>query len=343
MNALSNLDLAGRVAAFRAGNPKARIRDIADALGIGEAALVEIGAAGKALRLRPAWTDLLKALPAVGEVMVLTRNVSCVHERHGRFREVSVDGHVGLVLGPDIDLRIFLNHWSVGYAIEADDGRKSLQIFAADGEAVFKIYRVNDTDRDAFAKLTAQFLDPAAPELELSASPVALVGLDDGEIDVGGLRAAWASLRDTHDFFPMLRKFKVQREQALRLADPKFAERLVDHAVGDLFDRAAAQIVPIMVFVGSRGVIQIHTGTVTNIKRIGPWLNVLDPIFNLHLRADHVAQAWRVRKPTADGIVTSVELFDKQGNLIAQMFGARKPGEPERDDWRALAEGLACA
>jgi putative hemin transport protein len=74
---------------------------------------------------------------------------------------------------------------------------------------------------------------------------------------------------------------------------------------------------------------------------MGPWLNVLDPGFNLHLREDHIAQAWLVRKPTVDGLVCSLELFDAQGRNIAMMFGERKPGQAERCDWRTLLESLA--
>ena len=97
---------------------------------------------------------------------------------------------------------------------------------------------------------------------------------------------------------------------------------------------------PIMVFVGSPGVVQIHTGPVHQVKTVGPWLNVLDDDFNLHLREDHIAESWVVRKPSPEGTVTSLELYDAQGGQIAQVFGARKPGVPERLDWRALAEGL---
>jgi len=95
-----------------------------------------------------------------------------------------------------------------------------------------------------------------------------------------------------------------------------------------------------MVFVGNRGMIQIHTGPVKTIRVMGPWLNVLDPDFNLHLRADLIASAWAVRKPTSDGIVTSLELFDAEGENIAMLFGARKPGTPELEGWRELIAGI---
>jgi putative hemin transport protein len=106
-----------------------------------------------------------------------------------------------------------------------------------------------------------------------------------------------------------------------------------------------------MVFVGSPGCIQIHTGPVVRVEPMempargdaAPmrWLNVLDPGFNLHLREDRIASVWIVEKPTSDGHVTSVEAFDSEGELMAMFFGARKPGMPEREDWRKLVRGLA--
>ena len=45
-----------------------------------------------------------------------------------------------------------------------------------------------------------------------------------------------------------------------------------------------------MCFVGNHGTIQIHTGTVKNLQPMGPWLNVMDPTFHMHLRMDHIAE-----------------------------------------------------
>ena len=50
---------------------------------------------------------------------------------------------------------------------------------------------------------------------------------------------------------------------------------------------------------------------------------------------------WRVVKPTVDGPVHSIELFDHEGGLMAQFFGRRKPGTPEDERWRALVSALA--
>jgi putative hemin transport protein len=162
----------------------------------------------------------------------------------------------------------------------------------------------------------------------------------DANVDIDGFRHAWAAMTDTHQFFALLRRFNLGRTQALRLAPPEYAWRVARDSIGTLLTSAAKTSLPIMVFVGNAGMIQIHTGAVSTIRTMGAWLNVLDPDFNLHLRTDLIDSIWVVRKPTSDGVVTSVELYDAQGENIALLFGARKPGNPELPAWRELAGKL---
>ncbi|MDC6299948.1 hemin-degrading factor, partial [Ralstonia solanacearum] len=128
--------------------------------------------------------------------------------------------------------------------------------------------------------------------------------------------------------------------QALRLAEGRFTVAVAPTALRTVLEDAARDGMPIMVFVGNRGMVQIHTGPVTSVRLLDSWVNVLDPGFNLHVRGDLIDRAWVVCKPTSDGVVTSLELFDAQGGTIAMLFGARKPGEPERPAWRDTLRGL---
>jgi putative hemin transport protein len=255
--------------------------------------------------------ELLKQVPALGRVMALTRNDSVVHERKGVYRNVSFSGHVGLVLGEDIDLRLFVNQWQFGFAV-SENGRRSLQFFAANGEAVHKIYVLDgETNAAAYEALVSRFrASTQLPTLATHPAPEPEPEADDAAIDVEGFRAAWWGMQDTHDFFGLLRKFKVSRTQALRLGPPELLRRLDNQAIDRALRTASARHLDVMLFVASRGCIQIHTGPTERIVPTGPWLNVLDPDFNLHLKLEDVAQSWVVQKPTADGMVTSLELFD---------------------------------
>jgi len=335
---------------LKASRAHLRARDAAGELGVSEGALIaslcgaEDGADGRAIRLREAGADIVKDMPALGPVMALTRNEHVVHEKIGPYANVAISPGHGLVLGAEIDLRIFPAHWRHAFAVieETKEGlRRSIQVFDARGAAVHKIYQKPATDTAAFDALIERWtaLDQA-PFFETLPAPAARKDRPDSEIDVAGLRAHWSALQDTHDFFGLLRDFEVGRLQALRLAGADFAYRVANDSLSRVLEIARDAGTPIMVFVGNPGCIQIHTGPVATLKRMGPWFNVLDPDFNLHLREDAIASAWVVKKPTRDGQVTSLELFDREEFCFAQFFGARKPGKPELESWRTIVGEL---
>ncbi|MGI4862898.1 MAG: hemin-degrading factor [Janthinobacterium lividum] len=337
--------LADRWTAYQQENPKSRIRDAAKALGTSEGALLATRNTGQpdspVVALAGDFKEVLKQVGTLGRVMALTRNDSVVHERKGPYLDISFQGPMGLVLGEDIDLRLFMMHWQHGFAV-SENGRRSLQFFAADGEALHKIYVLDgETDLPAYEALVDQFRAPEQLSVLVTGpTPATPAEAADDTIDVAGFQAAWRGLQDTHAFFGLLRQFGVSRTQALRLGPPELVRQVANEAIDKALRTASTDDVPVMIFVSSRGCIQIHTGPVHKIVPTGPWLNVLDPDFNLHLKLEDVAQSWVVQKPTADGIVTSLELFDKEGNNILLMFGKRKPGIPEKESWRELVAGL---
>jgi len=334
-------ELRARNDALVAEQPGQRARNLAHALEVSEAQWIAAecnGVRAQALTKAESPQEVFRALGELGDVMALTRNEWCVHERHGRYEKIQAQGHVGLVLGPDIDLRAFFSNWATAWAVE-QDGRHSIQFFDHAGVAIHKVYRTDATDIAAYDALVTRFAgEPIWPSI--TAYPAAA----DAESveDIDALRTAWLAMQDTHDFFPLLRKFKVSRMAALRAAGTDLAQQ-VDHTSAEKMLQAAAEsALSIMCFVGNRGMIQIHTGAVNKLLRTGPWFNVLDPKFNLHLNTEAISSAWVVSKPTRDGWVTSLEVYADNGELIVQFFGERKPGIPEIPAWRALLSNL-CA
>lgn len=332
---------------------KARHRDIAAQLGLSEGQLVgaHVGAPSSdadvilhAVRLRAEWPQILTALEAVGEVMALTRNESCVHEKVGVYRNVTDHNHVGLVLGDQIDLRVFYKNWAHGFGVteQTDNGlQRSIQFFDAQGTAIHKVFLKPQSQVAAYTELVLQYSSAdQSPGIRINPKPAQQDERPDDVIDVDQFQLAWDSLKDTHDFFGLLKTFGVTRTQALRLANPKYAQKVEVEDCQRLLREAADNNVSLMVFVGNPGMIQIHSGPINKVAVMGSWVNVLDPTFNLHLREDHIASAWVVKKPTVDGLVTSLELFDSDGETIAMFFGERKPGQRERSEWRALIDSI---
>jgi putative hemin transport protein len=340
-----SLELARRRDELLAGSRRIYPRDVAARLGVSEAEIVALDEGAHATRLRPDWVGLLSRLHELGEVMALTRNADAVHEKIGTYGPFEGSASLGLFVGEAMDLRLFLTRWRHAWAVrpESPEGRRSLQVFAADGAAVHKVFSRPATDLAAWDRLVADFADASPAPLALAPAVAAAAPKPDDEIDLAGFLAGWDALADTHHFFPLLTKFGLARTQAFRLAGPERARPVPAASLRRALTAAASAGLPVMVFVGNPGCIQIHTGPVVQLREAGPWFNVLDPGFNLHLRETAIDRAWVVRKPTDDGVVTSFELFDARGEAIATLFGKRKPGQAEDPAWRALCAGLADA
>ena len=320
-----------------------RPRDLARSLGVTEADLLaaQVGQGVTRIAARP---DLL--MPAVqgfGEVMALTRNDSVVHERTGTYDDWHPGDHAAMILGPEIDLRIFPSHWVHAFAVrnESDKGpSRSLQVFDATGEAVHKVYPREGTDLCAWDRAVgALATGDTSDRLDL-APPMPSEGAKARPERAGELRAAWAKMTDTHQFLRLVSRLKMNRLGAYRIAGAPFAVPLVPGALNAALVACAGGAVPVMIFVGNRGCIQIHSGRIGTLKEMGPWQNVLDPRFNLHLRLDHVAEVWLVEKPTRRGPALSIEAFTAAGDLILQLFGYRKEGAEDTEAFAAMAVEL---
>jgi len=328
----------------RAENPKMRERDLAAQLGVSEAELVAAHIGESVKRIEPRVNEVLAGLEAVGEVMALTRNESAVHEKIGVYEKIEPGEHATIALGAHIDLRVFPKIWAHGFAVEKRDGddiKRSLQFFDDAGDAVHKVHLRPLSNLYAYQRLVGGLVSAdQSPSVALKGVTKSVPAVEQPGGSVEDLRDRWGRMTDVHEFFGMLKKLNLSRIQAVRMVGEDYAWRLSQESLAAMFQLAATDATPIMCFVGNRGCIQIHSGPVTNIMMMGPWLNVMDETFHLHLRTDHVTELWAVRKPTKDGHVTSIEAYDANNELIIQFFGKRHEGQTELEHWRFLAENL---
>ncbi|MHA7879934.1 MAG: hemin-degrading factor [Saccharospirillum sp.] len=333
---MNHNELASAWQQLKQNQPRLRIRDAARELNVSELELL-LTRLGEGVT----WLDLegrllADELSSLGPVMSLVRNDCAVHETTGRFGVLGGGAQVGLFLGEQ-DSRLFFKHWVFILAV-IEGERESIQVFDATGQAVIKIYRLAHTDSQAWEALiqTRRTVrtHPLAllPQTVLERRPVK---------DPQALIEGWSQITDVHQFNSLLKSQETDRLSAFEVAGSNWAQPVPCHAMETVMNACKECRIPLMTFVSNTGVVQIHTGSPGQLKRTGPWYNILDPNFNLHLNTQTLTSAWVVRRPTIDGCVTSVEAFDALGRTVIQFFGQRIEGEQERDDWRALADSLA--
>ncbi|UYV39561.1 hemin-degrading factor [Rhodobacteraceae bacterium D3-12] len=307
-----------------------------------EAQLVAADVGETVTRITGDLDRIMPALKQLGKVMALTRNESCVIEKVGVYDNFTPGQHAGLIVNGEIDLRMFPGQWVHGFAIEQETERgmrRTIQVFDAAGDAVHKVFLRERSNADAWPGVVAELkIEDQSNTLEVTPrKPVEAAKADADKADK--LRSEWDKLTDTHQFLMLVRRLKMNRLGAYRIAGEPYARRLETDVIQKLLYKAAESETAIMVFVGNAGCIEIHTGPIKKVVEMGPWINVLDPGFDMHLRMDHVAEVYAVTKATRRGDAISIEAFDADGGLIAQFFGVL--AEPEQaQKWNEMIAGF---
>ena len=328
---------------LREKNSNLRDREFVKSIGITEVELVAaFTTIGKAERLKVDVPLFLKNAHRLGEIMALTRNDYAVSEKKGHFQNVFPSDNISMTLG-QIDLRIFQNNWKFAFArdmIIHDRTIRSLQFFDAYGEAVFKLYPEPTTNLDEWDRLIVLLANDAPTDSIEVLPPAPKNDSTSHNADIEEFRNRWRQMTDVHQLHNILKELKIGRHDAVKFVGSEFANEVRTDSVEILLQRAVEKQVPVMCFVGNKGCIQIFTGQVEKLKKIDGWFNILDEKFHLHLLTSGISRVWHVRKPTSDGYINSLEVFDDNGEMIIQFFGKRSAGEPECEAWRNILAGL---
>lgn len=325
--------LAQRWDELRQTSPQLRIRDASKQLEVSEAELVALGLSRNATRLRPDFEALLKQLPTLGSVMALTRSDAAVHEITGHFSELHLQGETALSFRPSLDTRYFLANWHYGFAV-SENGRLSLQFFDQLGQAAHKIYLNEHSNPTAYAQLVAEFraLEQAPFAITQQHVPTA----PSTPIETVALRQVWSQIQDVHEGNRIMKRYGNQRQAVYRALGAEYAEALEPSCIENLLTQLSTHQQPLMLFAMNEAAVQSYSGKIEKLLRTGPWFNILDTNFNLHLRTQDIGEVWRVRKPSADGWVTSVDVFDWHGQAILVLTDQRERGVQEDSRWTEL-------
>lgn len=327
---------------LKAQQPNLYLRDAANLLGVSEMELLPVAYGTDAVPLRPDFPDIFRELPQMGPLMALSRNEWVVIETTGPYPEPTFEGPVGVLHSPIIDLRLYLMHWGHAYAVRSfgKDGKPlySLQFFTPAGEAIHKVYLQDASYLPRWEGILQRFRAEAHPVPVHSSSPS--FGKPESSFDPELFLSEWAGLQDTHDFHLLLRKYRLSRLEAVRLAEGRFAKKLPTSAVEALFQWARETQTPIMFFVGNAGLHHIFTGSIQTLSPARGWLNILDEVFTLHLNPAGIHEVYLVEKPTREGVIYSVEVFGPAGEEVLWLFGARKPGVAVPEAWLQYVQHL---
>lgn len=330
-------------------DPSMSTANIAKTLNVSEAALAHARVGHDAQRLQVNALTLLTKLENIGFVKSTTANRYAIQQMIGRYKNQKYTSHGGIILNPrELDLRLFLDKWDSIFVMREQDERQgeqqSIHFYDVEGNAVHSVSLTDESQHSHWQKLLEEYTSPDNPELLLqSLSPSQKNSIDIN--NAAQIEDEWRKMTDIHQFFRLLERHNVTRQQLFRVVADDLAYQVERGALLQILNAAHQQQNEIMIFVSNGACIQIFTGlieqNVTQQKTIGEgWISVNNQRFTLQLHESAIAESWITHKPTKDGFVTSLELFAADGTQIAQLFGQRHEGQPEQSQWREQLSAL---
>jgi putative hemin transport protein len=291
-------------------------------------------------------------LESLGKVKCVTRNTNAVSIQEGflenqylnGYKEIDISAEAGLILNPRaLDLRIFFRHWEHIFYIEQlrhNENQKSFQIFSKNGVAICKIYLTDDSNLQALKIILDKYIskEQASATFE-NIKPEHTVNRDKTAIQDAEIELAWREMKEVHDFYLLMRKYRLSRQEIFSKVNDDLACKVRTTSLTELLSLAKERKEEVTIFISNIGCVQIFTGTIKSLFDKDNYLNIYSSHTRIHLYKD-IAECWIVRKPSECGFVTSLEVFNSKGEQIIQVYGQRNEGQPERETWRSLINEL---
>tara|TARA_Y100001960_G_scaffold314054_1_gene377761 strand:+ start:534 stop:1496 length:963 start_codon:yes stop_codon:yes gene_type:complete len=278
-------------------NSKLRIRDISNNLGISEAELlsVQIGNKLQFLEISNFSIFFSRILSEVDKLMFLIRSDFAVHEKIISTKDYKFDNDAMLNKQdngfPLIQFNI--NFFSyIFYEVKKHNNQelRSFQFFDDKGYSVLKIY-LKDRKIQKFDLLASDYKIKYNYQLQKNISQKLKKNI---KLD---------SINYQLDLFnPNLGTGK--------------KTKVSNTTLRKILNALSEKSISIQIHAFGIGCVQYHRGVIKNVIDYGPWLNVMDKNFNLHILENKIFKSFLVNYNVKNKLFYSVDFYDINNNFI---------------------------
>lgn len=301
--------------------------------------------------------DILSTLDQLGRVKNSVSNHTTIHSKYAKFADLKLGERMGLALNPDyqhgqaFDVRLFLDHYQHALAISSSTPTNHpvcLIFFDAYGQRINQLIPTNPDQQALDFWQTTIHIHAANADLPITLTvaqtktpwqPYLL-----SEQAKQDFHQDWLSMTDIHQFQQILSRHHLDRANGYHQAPPQLAHPLQPTALMPLFEQLVSEHIPVMIFSGNRGMVQIQTGPITHLQTHKNYVRLGNDHlgqFTLHIAQDAIAQLWWVKRPSAPGgYIISLEAFDIYGESMFSIFGLRAEHTKQDHRWQAISYDL---
>ena len=273
-------------------NQKIRIRDAAAQLGVSEAELLstEINNESTAYLKIDDMSKFFNSLSSMDRIMFLIRNNHVVHEKTVDCQDISIDVDFIYIKNKTKDILLKFDLISLSHVFfqkKMHSGRqlRSFQFFNNNGDSVLKVYLKGKTEQE-FDEIAHKYISDYRYELQK-------------------MNGDFLPLNIVLDI-PLLDESSILKEESI----------LNSNTLRKLLNKASDTQKPIQIHGLGLNAIQYHRDIVEKIVDYGPWLNVIDKNFNIHILEKGISKTILFKYSQNNKEVYSIECFDSNNNHL---------------------------
>ena len=298
--------------------------------------------------------SLLYQLAGLGEVELSSFNESGWARWTGRFAppDLCLDcpGYLGLEFRADsLRLQLNLEQWYWGCAVENQpEGKaleRSLEFFNQAGERFIKIKATESTSQQGWVRLLERFarsdvlIQPLFAALEPAQMPST-------PVEVASFNQDWRLMQSSSQIPRLLKRYQASYLGGLQVLGVKFAREVSLDALEQLLTLthqlpASPSKPQLEMRFFAAGCMQVVSGTLQPPRLHAKDLCLAYDKGCIHLDPQQLEEAWVVRKPEGERWVTSLEIFDVQGQRVVQLQEHKDSSAPENLLIREIFAALA--
>ncbi|SFC02169.1 Putative heme degradation protein [Marinospirillum celere] len=298
--------------------------------------------------------SLFYLLSSLGEVEVQTFNNLGWAKYQGRFNapDLCLDDPQHLELEfrtASMHMKLDLEKWYWGCAVEdrppERSVQRSLQFFNYQGKRFLKIHAVPQTDELAWHNLITNFA-----KKESAAKPLFAAQQDQKQLtppaDMQQFSQEWRLMSHAKQLSVLLRRHQADYLPVLQHLDAKFAREVSLTSLSQLLKKWTGlsdmtNKPRLKLSFYTEGCMQAVSGVLQPPRLQHNQLCIAYADGCVHCDPQQLEEAFVVRKPEGDGWVTSLEIFNGQGQLVLKIQEEKPECQPENLLYREIFQALS--
>lgn len=294
-----------------------------------------------ARRLKTDWVKLLLHLTRLGSTLFVSHQGDTSHEKLLQMYKLALSGGIASIEDQHGSLELDLRYWHCGFVTYTGHSLPSacvsLHFFDINGCLLHSIYPTL-----SLSELGSDFLhnlyDDQPYQDEFLLPPQKPRRRNLRYVDTASLSGHWRHLKSCSAIPVILQKHGVSRLEAIRLLAPEFSTRLKNRSLRHLLKQISKQQLDIKLSLHNNGVRQSHLGRIQQEADLSINCRSGDAYFRLELDDKAVYSTWLVHKPVEDHTVSSLEVYNAQGELMLMLSAHLTENTQHTSPWDALLE-----